>query len=114
MTIMIVNRLLFIIVQSPDAQAVAKALTQNHIRFTQITSRGAFLNLGNTTFMIGTDHAMIPSILSIIEQHSQEREILAQRGYTTLHPDIYAYPTTVLVGGAIVFSLPVERYIHLI
>ena len=107
---MVVNRLLIIIVQYRDASNVALALGQAHVRFTQFTSRGTFLNVGNTTFMIGTNNSKIDEILSLIEKHSQERETLLQ-GFPTLHPDMYAYPVSVQIGGAIVFSLPVEMYV---
>ncbi len=109
---MVVDRLLIVIVQHADASSVAKALRRSQIAFTQMTTRGAFLNFGNTTFMIGTQADNIPSILAVIQKHCHEREILMKNGHITLHPDVYAYPITVSVGGAIVFSLPVERYIH--
>ncbi len=109
---MVVNRLLVVIVQYPDAPKVASALRQAQVAFTQFTSRGTFLNRGNTTFMIGTNQEHIAQILDIIQQHCEERETRLQ-GFPTLHPDMYAYPVSVQVGGAIVFSLPVELYLRL-
>ncbi|HBQ94298.1 MAG: cyclic-di-AMP receptor [Firmicutes bacterium] len=108
---MVVNQLLIVIVQSRDAPRVSSALRQAQIAFTQFTSRGSFLNLGNTTFMIGTEDIKVPEILEIIQKHCRERESLVE-GFPTLHPDLYAYPVSVRIGGAIVFSLPVEHYVR--
>lgn len=108
-----VDTLLIVIIQSQDARALSKALRALPAAFTQFASRGAFLDQGNTTYMIGTSRQNMPEILACVHEHSHQRETLGHSGHVPLHHDFYASPTTVTIGGATVFALPIEQYIHL-
>ncbi|AUW94867.1 hypothetical protein BXT84_13650 [Sulfobacillus thermotolerans] len=105
--------MLIVVIQSQDAKALSKALRALPAPFTQFASRGAFLDQGNTTYMIGTRAEKVPAILDVVRQYSHQREALAHGGHVPLHHDFYASPTTVTIGGATIFALPVERYIRI-
>ncbi len=108
-----VNTLLFVIIQSKDAPNLSNALRAMSVAFTLYPSRGSFLDIGNTTYMIGTDKETVPAILECVREHSQQRDVLGHGGHVPLHPDFYASPTTISVGGAIIFAVPVEQFVHL-
>jgi uncharacterized protein YaaQ len=108
-----VNTLLFIIIQSQDAPSLSSGLRAMPVEFTQYPSRGGFLNNSSTTYMIGTNTEKVPAILNCVREHSHQREVLGHSGHVPLLADFYASPTTVTIGGAVIFALPVERYVHL-
>ncbi len=105
-------KLVVAIVQDKDAHRLLSALTQSSFRATKLASTGGFLREGNTTLLIGVDDEQVDKVVDIISRTCQAREQLV----TPLSPmggpaDSYIpYPVEIMVGGATVLVLNVERF----
>lgn len=106
-------KLVVAIVQDKDAAPIMNALAAIHQPVTRLASTGGFLREGNTTLLLGVeDEGRVEEVVRLIGELGQARERLV----TPLAPmggpvDTYVpYPVEVVVGGAIVFVLPVERF----
>lgn len=107
-------KLVVAVVQDQDSNRLAGALTKNNFRATKLASTGGFLRSGNTTFLIGTDDSLIPSLLDIIRDNCRSREqLVSPVSPLGGNADSYIpYPVEVEVGGATVFVLPIEQFHH--
>ena len=105
-------KLVLVVVQDKDALRLLEALVQKGHRATKLATTGGFLREGNTTLMIGCDDAQVDEIADVVRRTCRSREQLV----TPLSPlggpvDAYVpYPVEVLVGGATMFVLDVERF----
>ncbi len=102
-------KLILAIVQHDDSAKLTEALTKNKINVTKLASTGGFLRAGNVTFLIGTEADRVESVLEIIKDKCKSRtEVTAPApmymGGAT------AWPFEVVVGGATVFVLDVDRF----
>lgn len=108
-------KLVIAVVQGTDAEALLSALSENHLRATQISSSGGFLRENNVTMLIGVDDDRVADVERIVSAtcHSRQRFVnplmpLADFG------EIYAgSPVEVTVGGATLFVLNVRRFARL-
>lgn len=104
-------KLVVAIVQDYDANQLLTAITDAGFRATRIGSTGGFLRLGNTTLLVGVEDYHVSRVLRIIETNCRERT-------ETVQPEIIGdihewYPpdlVDVVVGGATVFVVNVERF----
>jgi len=105
-------KLVVVVVQDKDSLRLLEALVQKGHRATKLASTGGFLREGNTTLMIGTEDDRVEEVLDVVRTTCHSREQLV----TPLSPlggpvDSYVpYPVEVLVGGATVFVLHVEKF----
>ncbi|MBC7339581.1 MAG: cyclic-di-AMP receptor [Firmicutes bacterium] len=105
-------KLIVAVIQDKDAVRLLEALIKKGYRATKLASTGGFLREGNTTVLIGVEDGETDEVLGTIRETCRPREQLV----TPLTPmsgpaDSYvAYPVEVVVGGATVFVLNVERY----
>ncbi|HEY3314142.1 MAG TPA: cyclic-di-AMP receptor [Bacillota bacterium] len=105
-------KLVVAVVQDKDAARLLESLVEKGFRATKLASTGGFLKEGNTTLLLGVDDPQIDEVAGIIKRVCQSREQLV----TPLTPvggpvDSYVpYPVEVLVGGAAIFVLNVERF----
>ncbi|MDD6406950.1 MAG: cyclic-di-AMP receptor [Lactobacillus equicursoris] len=106
-------KLIVAIVQSEDAKRLQNAFIDYDVRATKLASTGGFLREGNTTFLVGVEDEDVDDVLDIIHENSQTREEVITPG---LHPGIsfeqQIDPVNITVGGATVFILPVDRFLH--
>jgi len=84
-------KMMFVILNDQDAEAVLRALVEQDFRATRIASTGAFLRRGNTTLLIGLEEEKVDEAVEIIRDRSAEPEEPGQRRAT-------------------VFVLPVSKY----
>lgn len=104
-------KLVIAVVQDRDAGRLVEGLVAAGFRATKLASTGGFLKEGNTTLLVGVDDDRVEEALEVIRRTSRSREQLV----TPLSPlggpvDSYVpYPVEVLVGGATVFVVHVER-----
>lgn len=104
-------KLIIAIVQDKDAGRLTESLTENNFQVTRLASTGGFLKSGNTTLFIGVEKDKVDEVFKIIEKTCKVRKITTSLSSLTLTGDTYMpYPIEVKVGGAIVFTLDVERY----
>ena len=107
-------KLIVAVVQDQDSNRLSNALTKAKFRATKLASTGGFLRSGNTTFLIGTDDALVASALELIRDNCRAREqMVAPVSPMGGNADSYIpYPVEVEVGGATVFVLPIEKFHH--
>lgn len=105
-------KLVVAVLQDKDTHKLLSGLTQAGFRATKLSSTGGFLREGNTTLLVGVEDTDVERVLSIIKSVCRAREQLV----TPLSPmggpaDSYIpYPVEILVGGATIFVLDVERF----
>ncbi|HZB95123.1 MAG TPA: cyclic-di-AMP receptor [Herpetosiphonaceae bacterium] len=108
-------KLLIAVIQRQDEHGLVKALTQQRIGVTRVSSQGGFLREGNVTLFIVADDARVREILNLIRTHCYTRT-----KYVAPLPPIAEsgefYPSTpveVQVGGASVFVVNVQEQARL-
>jgi len=105
-------KLVVAVIQDKDAPRLLEGLTQAGFRATKLASTGGFLREGNTTLLVGVEDEQVERVVSLIRSTCRAREQLV----TPLSPmggpaDSYIpYPVEILVGGATVFVLNVDRF----
>lgn len=105
-------KLVVAVIQDKDSHRLLGALTQAGFRATKLASTGGFLREGNTTLLVGVDDERVERVVSLIRNTCRAREQLV----TPLSPmggpaDSYIpYPVEIVVGGATIFVLDVERF----
>jgi uncharacterized protein YaaQ len=105
--------LLLAIVQSEDAPNLAKRLMEHGLRLTQINSSGGLFGSGNVALLLGIEEAWYDTVLDAIVEtcHTRTKHISA---VATPEPSFFFFtPLEVEVGGAVVFGVPVERFVQL-
>jgi len=103
-------KLILAIVNNDDSSAVQKHLTKEGISVTKLATTGGFLMNGNTTFLIGIDDDKIDMAISIIEKYSKKRKQVIPTATGNGMGVYTSFPVDVMVGGATVFVLNIERY----
>lgn len=107
-------KLLVAVVNNRDKRKFCDALIQREQRFTEIGSTGGFLREGNTTLLIGVEEEVLDNVLDLIREICQTRERtvnVAPPTLTNMGADV-TRPMKILVGGAKVFVLDVEKFIE--
>lgn len=101
------------IVQDYDCDRLLRAVTNAGFRATRIASTGGFLRTGNTTVLMGVDEARVRECLAIIKQSCRSRvEVQVDETSPEYVEWFPAGIHEVTVGGAVVFIVPVERYVQ--
>ncbi len=105
-------KLVFAIVHDDDGPKVMDELNRNGFSVTKLCSTGGFLRAGNTTLIVGVTEDKLDDVIRIIKQKSKSRK---QTISSTVMPNSMAgmympYPVEVVVGGATIFVLNVERF----
>lgn len=106
-------KLIIAIVQDRDIVRLEEELTSNHFRMTKLASTGGFLKSGNTTVLIGLEDEKIPMCMRIIERCCKSRETTTNMMSVNMPGTNYmTFPVDVLVGGATVLVIDVEKYVR--
>lgn len=105
-------KLIIAVVQDKDQRKVTDALLERGFQFTNIATTGGLLREGNVTFLIGVDEEQVEGVIETLRAHSKTREQLVNVFPPTIEPigTCIPSPVKVLVGGATVFVLDVERF----
>ena len=105
-------KLIIAVIHDKDRGKITETLLRNGFKFTKIGSTGGFLREGNVTLLIGSEDKDVDRVLEIIGEASKTRK----QYMNVLPPDagpvgtFIPAPVEVLVGGAVTFVLPVERF----
>lgn len=108
-------KLIFAIISVDDSHLVIKSLVTKKISVTKLSTSGGFLRKKNVTLMIGVDDKKVDEVIGILEEFSKSRK----ETIPLLNPIEngmcgVANPTTqIVVGGATVFIVDVEKYVKL-
>jgi uncharacterized protein YaaQ len=105
-------KLVITVVHDRDKNKITESLLRNGFKFTKIGSTGGFLREGNVTLLIGVEENEVDRVLQVIGESCKTREQFVN----VLPPDaapvgtFIPSPVKVLVGGAVVFVVDVERF----
>jgi uncharacterized protein YaaQ len=105
-------KLILAVVQDDDVDELAEKLVKEKVNSTKLASTGGFLREGNTTLMIGVEADRVESVISIIKDVCKSRR---QTLTTPIPPTgssgvFIPYPIDVMVGGATIFVVDVDRF----
>lgn len=105
-------KLVFAIVHDEDGPKVMDELNKNGFSVTKLCSSGGFLRAGNTTLLVGITEDKLDSVIKIIKQKSRSRKqpINSAMAPNTMAGMFMPYPVEVVVGGATIFVLNVEKF----
>jgi uncharacterized protein YaaQ len=105
-------KLVVAVIHEKDQRHVQDSLLESGFQFTNVASTGGFLREGNVTLMIGVDEDQIDPLIAVIRESCQTREQYVNVMPPTMEPvgTVIPSPVKVVVGGAIVFVLDVERF----
>ncbi len=105
-------KLVIAVVQDKDQRKVTDALLERGYQFTNIATTGGLLREGNVTFLIGVEEQQVDEVIRVLRDYSKTREQLVNVFPPTIEPigTCIPSPVKVLVGGATVFVVDVERF----
>ena len=109
MTAIPIRSLMTAIVQDQDSDLAIRALSQLGVPVVQLASSGGFLGRRNATLLIGLSKQTEEKVTQTLQTACRQRvEYLAipLEGSPLPMPS----PVPVTVGGATVFTLPVDRF----
>ncbi len=108
-------KLVFAIISADDSYQVVKSLIDANYAVTKLSTSGGFLRKKNVTLMIGVEDELVDNVIKVIEEFSKSRKEtvpFVNPGDTGMYP-ITTQMTQVLVGGATVFVVDVDKYIKM-
>ena len=104
-------KLIIAIVNNDDSSTVQSALTEGGFFVTKLATSGGFLKKGNTTFFVATNDDKVDSAIEIIKANAKKR---VEKEPTVPPTEMGEFFTPimvdVLVGGATVFVVDVDRF----
>ncbi|HHV95323.1 MAG TPA: hypothetical protein GXX37_02430 [Clostridiaceae bacterium] len=105
-------KLVLAIVHDEDGPKVADELNKNGFSVTKLCSTGGFLKAGNTTLLVGVSEEKVDQVIKIIKQKSKSRKQAINSNMTpnNIGGMFMPYPVEVVVGGATIFVLNVDRF----
>lgn len=107
-------KLILAIVHNDDAPVVTAELSKAGFLSTKIASTGGFLSAGNTTFITGVEDEKTDEVIRIISESGKRRShyVAANAIPGLLGNAIDSTPIKVQTGGATIFVLGVENFLH--
>jgi uncharacterized protein YaaQ len=107
-------KLIIAVVNRRDMRALHEALTDGGYRFTEISSTGGFLGVGNCTLLMGVEAEHVEGALDLFRRNCRSREETVGIGPpdTRLFADTSGAALALPVGGAQIFVMDVERVEH--
>ena len=105
-------KLIFAVVQGSDAEPLLTNLTRAGYRATQINSHGGFLRDRNVTLVIGVQDDQVVEVKDIVRANCHSRARFVNALMPIIEPGEFYIPSPVevMVGGATLLVLNVERY----
>ncbi len=103
-------KLLFAIVRNEDEKPLIRALVENELSVTRISSSGGFLRSGNATLMIGVEDERLGDALDVIKSASHRKTELITSYTPATGIEAVPMPISVNVGGATVFVVDIESF----
>lgn len=108
-------KMIIAIVQDEDSGHLVNNLMTEGYRVTKLATTGGFLRAGNSTLLIGVEEEKFDGAMAIIEKVCKSRKQIATApspisGSTGVY---VPYPIEVMVGGATIFVLDVDKFIKI-
>lgn len=105
--------LLVAVVQREDAPGLIAEVNRRGHRATRISASGGFLSVGNDVVLVGVEESLVPDVIDAIHETCRTRTAYAFHSSGDFTLDGTIGPIEVEVGGAVIFTLPVERFVRL-
>ncbi|MHB0912387.1 MAG: cyclic-di-AMP receptor [Armatimonadota bacterium] len=105
-------KLVITVIHDRDKAKTFAALLASNFKFTKLASTGGFLRDGNVTLLIGVEEDRLDELMEVIRDSCKTRDQYAN----FIPPDsgpvgvFMPSPVKVVVGGAVVFVLDVDRF----
>lgn len=93
-------KLIIAIVQDDYITKLIKALMDNKIRATKLSSTGGFLKSGNTTLFIGVEDNEVDKVVDLIKKECSSKKVKDGNNEITL-------------GGANLFVVDIDKYMKI-
>ena len=106
-----IRRLMTTVVQEQDVDLAVRAIHALNVPVIHLSSSGGFLGRRNATWLIGLPDDMETQVVEALQKSCRQRvEYLAVplEGAPLPMPT----PVPVTVGGATIFTLPVEKFVE--
>ncbi|MCL2163660.1 MAG: cyclic-di-AMP receptor [Oscillospiraceae bacterium] len=108
-------KLVLAILHDEDGPKVMEALNKGGFSVTRLSSSGGFLRAGNTTLVVGVDEERVEDVVNLVKSTSKSRKKMIDSSTmpansTSMGGMFMPYPVEVVVGGATIFVLNVERF----
>jgi uncharacterized protein YaaQ len=104
-------KLIVAIIQAYDTDRLLRSVTSAGFRVTRIQSTGGFLREGNATVFMGVEDERVKECLGLIRSSARSRVETPPGDLEDLSFEVAgADVTSVAVGGAVVFVLPIARF----
>lgn len=105
-------KLVYAIVHDEDGPKVMEELNKSGFSVTKLCSSGGFLKAGNTTLLVGIEEESLDTVIDVIKKKSKSRKQIINSSMTPngMGGMFIPYPVEVVVGGATIFVLDVERF----
>ena len=105
-------KLIIAIVQDEDSSRLIGQLMNDGFGVTKLATTGGFLRAGNTTLLVGVEDDRLKDAMALIEKVCKSRKQIAPSPASMVGmPGTYTpYPIEVVVGGATIFVLDIERF----
>jgi len=105
-------KLMIAIINKNDAGKVSDVLREEGFIFTKIATSGGFLQVGNSTLILGVEDEKVETVLDIIRENSEKRtEMVTSPLFIEAGNMALTSPIPVEVGGATVFVTNVEQFV---
>ncbi|MDR1598377.1 MAG: cyclic-di-AMP receptor [Oscillospiraceae bacterium] len=108
-------KLIVAIVQDEDSSRLVSSLMNEGYGVTKLATTGGFLRAGNTTLLVGVEDDRFDGAMAVIEKVCKSRKQIATSPSPVAGASgVYVpYPIEVMVGGATIFVVPVDKFIKL-
>ena len=103
-------KLILAIINFDDANAVTHALTKKGFSSTKLATTGGFLMAGNVTILVGVDEEKVQTVIDTVKEHSHSRKQMIPTTAETSYGYYPSMPVEVVVGGATIFVVDIERF----
>ncbi len=105
-------KLVIAVVQGADAEPLLVSLTERGYRATQINSAGGFLRERNVTLLVGVQDEHVAEVQEIVRNNCHSRTRFVNPLMPLVEPGEFYIPNPieVLVGGATMFVVAIERF----
>ncbi|MBE5780946.1 MAG: hypothetical protein E7328_03910 [Clostridiales bacterium] len=107
------TKMIIAIVQDEDSRRVIAKLMEADYRVTRLATTGGFLRVGNSTLIIGVEEEQLEDALAIIKSECVSRKQFMALPGTGPENMGLPLPVEVKVGGATVFVIDVDQFIHM-
>lgn len=101
--------LLFAVVQEQDVDAAVQALSRLRLTITRLPSVGGFLGRRNVTLIVGLPCESAEEAKKALQKSCRQRVEYIPVSLESAPMPLTA-PTPVTIGGATIFSVPVEHF----